>query len=70
MKEDRWRVIALAEHLTHVEVTAIHAAYDDCTVTMKVSPAITQDLFQMSAVPYANLVTLRQLRGLDPLTPQ
>ena len=65
MKEDRWTVVGLMDHFGHGEVDLVHEECDSCRATLHVSEAIMEVLWRRRCNP--PLVTLRQLRGLDPL---
>jgi hypothetical protein len=68
MKEDRWRVTGLQDYFAYGQVTAVHEEDRYCLVTLNVSTEVIQKLWVMRETQ--PLFTLRQLRGLDPLTPQ
>jgi hypothetical protein len=65
MKEDRWRVTEIEDCMHYGEVTAVHEEAQNCRVTLTVNQAVIQKLYSLRAIqPW---VTLRQLRGLDPI---
>lgn len=65
MKEDRWRVTGLVDRYGYGDVKAVHEIFPNCEVNLTVSMEMIQRLFRCKERPL--FVTLRQLRGLDPL---
>jgi hypothetical protein len=65
MKEDRWRVTGLVDYFYYGEATAVHEEDQHCRVTLNVNMAVIHKLWSIRELqPW---VTLRQLRGLDPI---